>query len=83
MRVDIDCWSLQEDSSWSHCMENSELPSDLSLQQERVEAGDSGVLPNLYKFKSNIRQRLVTSLTSRQSGLTLFLITDSTAAGVE
>ena len=64
-------------------MDNTELPSDLSLQQERVEAGDSGVLPNLYKFKSNIRKRSVPSLTSHQSGLTLFLIADLTAAGAE
>jgi len=48
-------------SSWSHCMDSSELPSDLSLHQDRVEGGDSAVLPNLYKFKSNIRQRFDSS----------------------
>ena len=60
-------------------MDNSE-PSDLSLPQDRVEGGDSAALPNLYKFKSNIRQRLVRRLTSRQSGLIVFLITDLPAA---
>ena len=60
-------------------MDNSELPNDLSLQQDR-EGGDSAALPNLYKFKSNIRQRLVRPLTSRQSGLIVFFIADLPAA---
>ena len=57
MQEDSDLAASLTTSSWGHCMDNSELPSDLSLQQDRVEGGDSAALPNLYKFKSNIRQR--------------------------
>ena len=63
MQDDSDLAASLTTSSWSHCMDNSELPSDLSLHQDRVDVGDSAALPNLYKFKSNIRQRLVRRLT--------------------
>ena len=66
MQDDSDLAASLTTSSWSHCMDNSELPSDLSLHQDRVdggEGGDGAGLPNLYKFKSNIRQRLVRRLS--------------------
>ena len=55
---------LQEDSDlatplttkWTSCMDTSDLPSDLSLHTDK---GDTDIVApaNMYKFKSNIRQR--------------------------
>ena len=64
MQEDSDLTASLTTSSWGHCMDNSELPSDLSLHPDRAENGEGAAPPNLYKFKSNIRQRLVSSLLS-------------------
>ena len=63
-------------------MENSELPSDLSLHPDRaLEHGDSTAPPNLYKFKSNIRQRWVVWWQLQPHGVYHFRF-DSSRSGV-